>query len=110
MEKEPKYFDNVTFNIGDVLVAKFKGDKPQPRIVCKTEMVGNLDDITYQVIFFEDSLKDFYVAYEYEPNDLEQCKEYNRLWAEIELQRKGKAKVVRPKTEVKKPMKFNLNQ
>jgi len=84
MSKEPKHFDNIQYDVGDVVIMKFKGDNPTKKTIKTVEMVGNLDDMVYQVLQFKETGNTWDTSFNYEPFDLEERKEYHRIWAETD--------------------------
>lgn len=80
MAKKHKTFDRVVYDAGDIVIRKVKGKDEQPRVVLRTEVVGNLDDLLYYLVYFEDTPDEWNVSYEYEPNDPIERAEYYRIW------------------------------
>lgn len=80
---ELRYFDAVTYDVGDIVISKNKDDKPKPEKIVKSIMINRLsNNYQYNVIFFESNPRDFHVAYEYEPYDKKERKEYYKIWNE----------------------------
>lgn len=106
MENE-RVFDKVIYDVGDRVIRKYKGDGAKVEVVCKSVMVKNLDNFSYNVIFFESNPSDFKVAWEYEPVDLDELKAYNEANTISNVKKTRKPSV--KKSKQIKPLKFKPN-
>lgn len=74
MEKV-RSFDPVLYDIGDKVIRKFKDGKNEVFTITRTEIINNMDNLSYQILFFNNSNEPF-VAFEFEPYDKNDRKAY----------------------------------
>ncbi len=89
-------FNLITYNEGDVVIRKNKavniyGVTPKPERVYKTQTV-EAEGYTYQVLFFESNPSSFNVAWEFEPYDEVQRKQYYELLNTAKVANKSQVK------------------
>ncbi len=101
---ETKIFDKVVFEIGDIVIEKYKDDNIKAHTVRMVRRVTNKTGFSYFVLFFNND-NTFHIAYEYEPYDKDERIKYYKMWnRNIPKQRKSKSV-----KKVSKQLKFNIN-
>ncbi len=93
---ETRIFDRVIFDVGDIVIRKYKEDAKQEEVV-KSIMVENLDGFSYSVLFFKSNPDTFAVGYEYEPYDKADRKVYYDAWDKP----RAKAKPIKKDTTIR---------
>jgi len=99
-----RLFDAVRFEEGDIVRAKNPDNRVNPfEEIVKEELIENLDGFSYSIIFFKSNDKEFHVAFEYEPYDSKERKQYYEIWKDAKVTKKAKKKkAVKKSTKVLK--------
>jgi len=99
-----RVFDTILFEENDVVVRKNKaldayGKEPKAERICKTIQVNSGTGYVYQIIYFYSNPNSPFVAYEFEPYDEVQKKEYYEILKSVEKENKPKGKDKHKKVE-----------
>lgn len=93
----PKVFDKIAYDKGDVVIRKLKDGIEKARTVLKSEEVGNIDDLIYHIIYFEDDPTTWHVSFEYEPYNEKEKARYYEVWKDCVSHKVKRKAIKKPK-------------